>query len=140
MRLRLIAAGMLLTGCGTTIVPQEARAVRDFVVVSELERVDKVRHYYRQLHYTYVNDYFLFVSVGNRHYLIEFSSGCRALRTKNFTPTMVDQLKDPSYLHEGDTIRGCPVDKIYKSTAEQLVEIKQLSKEQATGAVVPEEG
>ncbi len=140
MRLRLIAAGVLLAGCGTTIVPQEARAVRDFVAVSELERVDNVRHYYRQLHYTYVNDYFLAVAVGSRHYLVEFRSSCRSLRTSKITATMVDQLKDPSYLHEGDTIRGCPVERIYKSTEEQLKEIKALSKEQATGAVVPEEG
>ena len=140
MGLRFIAAAVLLAGCGTAVVTHEARAVRDFVVVSKLERVDNIRHYYRQLYYIYVNDNFLAVAVGNRHYLVEFGSICRALRRKEFTASMVDHLKDPSYLREGDTIRGCPVDKIYKATAEQLLEIKALSKAQATGSVVPAEG
>lgn len=138
MSLRLIAAAVLLTGCGTTVVPQEARAVRDFVVVSDLERVTNIR-LYRQLHPSYVNDYFLTVSVGSRHYLVEFDSGCRALRRNVFTPSMVDHRQDASYLRRNDTIRGCPVDSIYKATAEQLKEIKELSKAQATGTVVPAE-
>lgn len=139
MCLRLIVAAVLLTGCGTTSIPQEVRAVRDFVVVSELERVDNIR-LFRQLHYTYVNDYFLAVSIGNRHYLVEFDSRCRALRSEIFTPAMVDSRFDSSYLRERDTIRGCPVDRIYAATAEQLKETKELSKSQATGAVVPAEG
>lgn len=140
MSWRLIAAAVLLTGCGTPILPQEAKAVRDFVVVSDLERVDNIRHYYRQLHYTYVNDYFLTVAISNRHYLVEFDSRCRALRREISTPSMVDHRHDPSYLRTRDTIRGCVVDRIYKATAEQLKEIKELSKGQATGAVVPAEG
>ena len=49
MSLRLIAAAVLLAGCGTAVVQQEVRAVRDFIVVSKLERVDNIRHYYRHL-------------------------------------------------------------------------------------------
>ena len=139
MSLRLIAAVVLLTGCGTMVVPQEVRAVRDFVVVSDLEQVDNIR-LYRQLHYTYVNEYFLTVSVGNRHYLVEFGSRCRALHSEVFTPAMVDHRFDPSYLRERDTIRGCPVNRIFEATAEQLKEVKALSKSQATGNVVPAEG
>jgi len=138
MSLRLIAAVVLLTGCGTMVVPQEALAVRDFVVVSELERVANIR-LYRQLRYTYVNDYFVTVSTGTRHYLVEFGPRCRALRSKTFTAAMVDHRYDPSYLREDDTIRGCSVDRIYKATAEQLEEIKDLSKSQATGTMVPAE-
>ena len=134
-----IAAAVLLTGCGTTVVSQEARAVRDFIVVSDLERVDIVR-LYRQLDYDYVNDYYLTVSTGSRHYLVEFRRRCRALRKKTFTAAMVDHRYDPSYLHAGDTIRGCPVERIYKATAEQLKEIKALSKLQVTGTIVPAEG
>ncbi|MCH7822321.1 MAG: hypothetical protein IIA07_09905 [Proteobacteria bacterium] len=139
MSLRLIAAAVLLTGCGTMVVTQEARAVRDFIVVSELERVDIIR-LHRQLYYTYVNDSFLTVSIGNRHYLVEFTSRCRALRSKTFTAAMVDHRYDPSYLRPHDTIRGCPIDRIYKATVEQLIEIKALSKAQATRAAVPAEG
>jgi len=140
MSLRLIAAAVLLTGCGTVVVTEEVRAVRDFVAVSDLERADNIRHYYRQLHYTYVNDYFLAVAVGSRHYLVEFGSSCQALRNKNFVPSMVDHVKTPSYLNKGDTIRGCPVKSIYTATADQLEEIKALSEAHATGMVVPAQG
>ena len=139
MSTRLIAFAVLLTGCGTTIIPQETQAVRDFVVVSELESVENIR-LYRQLYYTYVTDHFLAVSVGNRHYLVEFRTRCGALRSENFTPSMVDHRHDPSYLRTRDTIRGCPVDSIYKTTAEELKEVKILSKEQRTGNVVLAEG
>ena len=138
MSLRLIVVAVLLTGCGTPVVPQEARAVRDFVVVSELEQVDIIR-LYQQLHYTYVNDYFVTVSVRDRHYLVEFDSRCRAMTSGVFTPSMVDHRHDPSYLRTRDTIRGCPVDKIYKAEAEQLNEIIVLSDSEASGTDVPAE-
>ena len=52
---------------------------------------------------------------------------------------MVDHRYDPAYLHVGDTIRGCPVGGIFKATAAQLLEVKELSKSQASGAIVPPE-
>lgn len=137
MSLRLIAAAVLLTGCGTTVVPQEARSVRDFVVVTDLEQIDRIRLY--EMHYSYVNDYFVGASSGSGNYLVEFDSRCRALRSKTFTPAMVDSRFNSSYLSEGDTIRGCPVGGIYEATAEQLIEIKALSKAQANNTVVPAE-
>ena len=139
LRLRLITVAVLLTGCGTTSVPQEAQAVRDFVAVSGLDPVHYIRHY-RQLRYGFVNDYFVIVEVGNRHYLVEFGARCRALRSKTFTAAMVDHRYDPAYLKTGDTIRGCPVERMYKATDEQLIEIKGLSKSQATGTIIPAEG
>jgi len=138
MSWRLIAAAVLLMGCGSTGVPQEAQAVRDLVVVSALERVDTIR-LYRQLDYAYVNDFYLTVSIASRHYLVEFRRRCRALRKKTFTASMVDHRYDPSYLHAGDTIRGCPVERIYRATAEQLIEIKSLGKSQSTETAVPVE-
>ena len=138
MVLRLIAALLLLAGCSSTTVPQEARAVRDFVAVSELERVESIR-LYRPLRYGYVNDYFVIVIVGERHYLLEFTARCRALRAKTFTAAMVDHRYDPSFLHARDTIRGCPVGKIYKASPKQLVEAKELSKSVAAGQVLPED-
>jgi hypothetical protein len=124
MSLRLIAAAVLLTGCGTPVVPQEAQSVRDFVVVTDLQQIERIRLY--QLHYTYVNDYFVGASSGSGRYLVEFDSRCRALRSKDFTPAMVDSRFNSSYLSEGDTIRGCPIEGIYEATAEQLMEMKAL--------------
>ena len=138
MTWRLLAAAALLTGCVSTSIPQEAQAVRDYVVVSDLESVRFVR-LYRQLRYGYVNDYFVTVAAGKRHYLVEFASRCRALRSKDFIAAMVDHRYDPAYLHVGDTIKGCPVGTIFEATAEQLLEVKELSRSQASGAIVPPE-
>ena len=139
MTFRLTAVALLLAGCGATSVSHEAQAVHDFVAVTNLARVPNIR-LYRQLHYGYVNDYFVIVVAGNRHYLVEFTARCRALRRKGLTASMVDHRHDPAYLLEGDTIRGCPVDKIYKATAEQLIEVKGLGKSQATKTAIPTEG
>lgn len=136
MTWKLITAAFVLTGCASTTVPQEAQAVRDYTVVAELEQVEFIR-LYRQLRYGIVNDYFVIVEVGKRYYLVEFASRCRALRSKNFIAAMVDHRYDPAYLHVGDTIRGCPVGTIHKATPEQLIEVKELSKSQTSGAIVP---
>ena len=139
MRLPVAIVALLIAGCVTSPgVPQEVRAVSDFVDLTELERVDNIR-LYRQLHYTYVNDYFVTVSAGERHYLVEFQARCRALMARAFTASVVDYRYDPNYLRVRDTIRGCSVSRIYEATPEQLLEIKALSKSEATGAMVPKD-
>lgn len=52
--------------------------------------------------------------------------------------SMVDQRYDPSYIHEKDRIRGCPIGKIYEATPEELVEIKELSKSVAAAENLPQ--
>jgi hypothetical protein len=131
-------AALLLAACGATSTPREAEAVRDFVALSGLERIDAIRMY-RQLRYGYVNDYFVIVIAGQRHYLVEFTARCYSLRAKTFTTAMVDQRHDPSYLVEKDTIRGCPVGKIYEATPEQLIEVKNLSRSIRDQDIVPSE-
>lgn len=81
MRLILIAAAVLLTGCGAMSTTQDVEAVRDFVAVEKLEQINNIR-LYRQLRYGYVNDYFVIVNVMKRHYLVEFGMRCTALRSK----------------------------------------------------------
>ncbi|NIS89961.1 MAG: hypothetical protein GTN98_07750 [Woeseiaceae bacterium] len=51
---------------------------------------------------------------------------------------MVDQRYDPSYIHEKDRIRGCPIGKIYEATPEELIEIKELSKSVAAAENLPQ--
>lgn len=123
---RLIAACLALSGCAISATTLEAMAVRDYVEVADLEEIDIAR-LYRQLKFGYVNDNFVIVVAGSRHFLIEFEIRCRSLRSKTFTAAMVDHRFDPSYLRPRDTIKGCPVYRIYKATPEQLREIKELS-------------
>jgi Family of unknown function (DUF6491) len=131
MNLKLILLAALLTGCGTGAVRQEVRAIHDFITVSDLEQVDIIR-LYSQLNYSYVNDDFVTISVSDRHYLVEFSQRCWALSSNIFTTAMVDYRHDASYLRVGDTIRGCPIDKIFEATADQLKEIKALGRSEET--------
>lgn len=135
---RLFALVVILAGCASTSVPKEAQAVRDYVALAEFEQVSYVRMY-RQLRYFYVNDYFVSIGVGNRYYLLEFVARCRALRSETFTPSMVDFRKDANYLREMDTIRGCPVEKIYQATPEQLVEVRKISRANTDGTIVATE-
>lgn len=132
MRWMVIGAVLLLTACGATSITPHTQAVRDYVSVEGLERVPSVRMY-RQLRFGYVNDYFVIVAAGDRHYLVEFRARCRALTAKVFTAAMVDHRYDPSYLRVDDTIRGCQVGKIYEASDEQLIEVKGIGKPQAEG-------
>ena len=138
MRWILIAAAVLLTGCAGTTVPQETQAVRDFVVVADMEQIEAIR-LYRQLRYGYVNDHFVMVEAGTRYYLVEFAARCRALREKNMIAAMVDHRYDPAYVRVRDTIRGCPIGTIYKAPAEQLLEIKRIGKSSTKGTIPKEE-
>ena len=138
MRSLSLALVALVAGCVTPAIPQEVRAVNDFVALTELQTVENIR-LYRQLHYTYVNDFFITVAAGEPYYLVEFRSRCRALTARAFTASVVDYRYDPNYLRVQDTVRGCTISRIYEATPEQLVEIKALSKSEATGAVVPKE-
>ena len=138
MYLRLTASILLLAGCATAVEPTEVRAVRDFLALTDLRQVERIR-LYRQPMFTYVNDYFVTASVGERHYLVEFNGRCRALRARGLTVSTIDQRQDLSYLKVADTIRGCNIERIFRATVEELVEIKELSKSEASGAVVPTE-
>lgn len=133
---RLVAVALLLAGCATTLEPNEVRAVRDFVALADLEQVDHIR-LYRQPVFTYVNDYFITASVGDRHYLVEFGGRCRALRARGLSVSTIDHRKDLSYLKVPDTIRGCTTENFYQATVEQLIEIKEVSKSEQDGAVLP---
>jgi len=125
-KLLAVAALLPLAACGTTQDRQEVEAVRDFVATTELQQVDNIR-LFTQLHYTYVNDFYVTVPSRRGDFLVEFRSQCRALRRKDFTPEMVDYRHDPSILRtKFDTIRGCHIDKIYELTEEQRKEIEDL--------------
>ena len=136
MYLRLVLAAIVLAGCTTGLIPKEVRAVRDYVALAELNRVDRIR-LYKTLNYRYVNDYFVSVSIGNRHYLVEFDGNCRAIRSRGLNASVIDHRQSLNYIKVPDTIRGCPTDKIYELTEDQLLEIRSLSRSQATGELVP---
>ncbi len=129
---------MLLGACSTLFDAQEIEAVRDYVVANELKEVDKIR-LYRQLNYTYINDQYITVDARTGDFLIEFKRVCRDLSRTDFTPEMVDRRYDSSVLRAGfDTIRGCPIGKIYEVSKEQREELSDLGDAPGDEVYLPE--
>ena len=130
---------MLLGACSTLFDAQEIEAVRDYVVANELKEVDKIR-LYRQLNYTYINDQYITVDARTGDFLIEFKRVCRDLSRTDFTPEMVDRRYDSSVLRAGfDTIRGCPIGKIYEVSKEQREELSDLGDAPGDEVYLPED-
>lgn len=122
----VLVSAVLVAGCSATPAAPDNDAVRDFIEVAGFERTDQMRAIGR-FNYSYVNDYFVSVSTGSRHYLIEFRSRCMNLRRNALSVSMVDQRRDPTYLRASwDTIRGCPIEKIYSISEADLNEAKAL--------------
>ena len=116
--MRLTAAivlPLLLGACaGSHTAPPEPpgtelAAVRDFVIVSELPPLDKIR-LEEQIKYYYVNDHFVVVPTRRGNYLVEFRGACAELRAPRWTGDMVDHRASARLLYaDHDTIRGCRI-------------------------------
>lgn len=131
-----LAIAVLLTGCGSAPpVTPNVQAVHDFIAVSGFERTDQMR-VDRRFNFSYVNDYFVSVSEGSRFYLIEFRTRCMNLRQQISSPSMVDHRRDASYIRASwDTIRGCPIDKIYAISQAELEEAHAIQDSRLTSRV-----
>ena len=139
MKIYVSAIALLITACAAETDPREVEAVRDFVVANQLEEVGEAR-LFGQLHYTYVNDYFVLIPSRRGDYLAEFGRRCRALGSREFTADMVDVRRDPGRLRARfDTIRGCMITKMYSVTREQREEIKNLGDAPGDEIYLPEE-
>lgn len=124
------SASLFLIACASSKPPpppgRYVESVRDFVSVNELEEVDRIRHQ-EQTKYLYVNEYFVVMPAGRDHYLIEFRGRCDSLKRRNWTTDMIDIRVSARVLHaDYDTLRGCGIDRIYKLTESQLVELSTL--------------
>lgn len=118
---------LMLAGCSTSEVRPEVAAVRDLIALEQPPQVDQIR-LLNQLYYQYLNDYYVTVTQGRRLYLVEFSARCRALRRSEYTPSMVDTRRHAKQINaKWDTIRGCPIDRIFTLSAAQLEEIRELN-------------
>ncbi len=121
----LLVAAVSLAACSTAPEAPEApdvEAVRDFIAVAGFERTDQIRMS-RHLSYGYVNDYFASASEGDRHYLIEFRSRCLNMRQTAPSVSTIDHRRGSSYIRASlDTLRGCPIERIYSISQAELDE------------------
>jgi hypothetical protein len=132
------AAALMLGACALPFDEQEIEAVYDYIAANDLQEVDKLR-YYRQLHYRYINNFFVTVDTRTGNYLVEFKRECRALKQLEFTPEMVDKRDGSDTLRARfDTIRGCYIDKIYTITEAQSDAISDLGDAPGDEVFLPE--
>ena len=119
-----LLAGMTLhMGCAARQDPLVTEAVEDFVVVAELEELDKIR---TRLGYSwdYLSEEFIIVKTRDGEYLVRFRRKCREL---NQYPVQPDIRYDDSALRSRtDTIRGCHIGAIYAIEPGQADELRHL--------------
>jgi hypothetical protein len=133
---------LVLIACSGTVSKlgpgKETEAVRDFVVASELQEVNKIR-LTNQIKYQYVNDYFIVFPTSRGDYLIEFRGRCSELRNRIWTADMVDIRVSARLLYaDYDTLRGCSIARIYELPELQLEELKQLGDAPGNEIFIPQ--
>ena len=110
---------------GTAEIPPDARAIRDYVEVGELEGVDRVRTQGGDK-WSPVSDYYALYESRDGEFLLEFKRACREL-TDN-TRITPDRRYDHNLMRPGiDTLRGCRINKMYPLTSAQAQEIAALA-------------
>ena len=105
---------------------KELEAVRDFVVVGELEPFDKIQ-LREQIKYYYVNDHYVILPTKRGNYLVEFRGRCSELRRPRWSADMIDHRVSARLLYaDHDTIRGCRIDRFYGLPEQKLNELAAL--------------
>ena len=144
MRLHIAVLVLLaLSACSTTSTAhwpgKELEAVRDFVVVTELKQVKKIR-LYEQMKYLFVNDFYIVFQTSRGDYLIEFRGRCTELRRRFWTADMIDIRVSARMLYaDHDTIRGCVIGKIFELPEPQLEELRILGDAPGENQFIPQE-
>lgn len=114
---------LLLSACATTGQEERINAFRDFIEVSELPEVPFI-NVRRELKSENFNDRYVIVTVRDEHHLIEYTQRCQEdPMTGTVRP---DVRRDASRIYRTDTFRGCAIKKIYRISAEQADELREL--------------
>ena len=123
--LLLLLLGTVLSACaGTREPPPDVVAVEDFIEVTGLEELDRIRTD-RMSDFDELNPRYIVFSTRRRDYLIEFHRDCWELRdTFDIKP---DLRHDPNYIRpRADTIRGCLINRIFEVNEGQVEELKAM--------------
>ena len=126
-----VALSLLLGACAADVQRddgpgKELEAVRDFIVVSELEPLKKIR-LEDQIKYYYVNDHYVVLPTKRGNYLVEFRGRCTELRAARWSADMVDHRASARLLYaDHDSIRGCRINQFYGLPGTMLDELAAL--------------
>lgn len=127
-RTLLIVILAMLAACATQETAErrleEDQAIRDFIEVSGIAEVDKVRADGNDGWKTLSERFIIFANRRER-FLFEFARRCHELNDNTrITP---DVRSDPNVIRaKFDTLRGCRIHKIYALSAEQADELRQI--------------
>lgn len=118
------SACLLLAGCVSTPPPVDRAAVEDFIVVQHLERVDSLRTGGDSSSDVarHINDYHLRYKSRRKYYLVAFMHRC----PPQYGTVTTDVRIGNTLTARSDTIRGCRIDRIYRMSREQAVELQSL--------------
>ena len=115
----------LLAACAAEPDTRVDDAVADFIVVSELEELRRVRRW-PQPSYKQIKNRHIILKSHNDRYLVAFRRRCHELDQITIRP---DIRHEANVLRPGfDTIRGCIIDRIYAIDDAQAQELEQLGK------------
>lgn len=123
--LLLLLCGTVLTACAGSREPRpDVLAIEDFVEVSGLEEVDRIRSD-RSSGIEELNLRYIIYSTRRQDYLIEFSRDCWEIR--DTFDIQADHRQDPNYIRpRADTIRGCRIQRAYELNEGQVEELKSM--------------
>ena len=126
-----LLAGLLVLALGAPAAAQdpqrdEETTIEDYVEVSELESVSKIRTRDHDS-WSYLTDNYILYTSGKEKTLVQFRTTCRDLRRNQIRHA--DVRTDKNYMRTGhDTIRGCRIDAMYPVADHQAAEIESLVK------------
>ena len=131
MRRLIFPASLLLSACATTNeVPPELQAIEDFIAVSELPEVTRIRTDRRETYEELDTNRYVIFKTRRQYYLIEFRRNCWELREDFSTvnaQSMIDRrVDDNNFYPRSDTIRGCPTGRAYQLNEGQVEELRNL--------------
>jgi len=121
----LVIAALLVAACAASESEEERPdAIDDFIHVSELEGVRKMRTVDRVDHIV-LNDNYVIVETGRDQYLLAYMSPCREVYDRTRQP---DYRSDPRALWvDRDTYRGCRIKALYPITEAQVLELQEMA-------------
>ncbi len=123
--LLVVLLGIALTACAGSREPRpDILAVEDFIEVSGLEEVDRIRAD-RVSGFDELNLRYIIFETRRQDYLIEFNRDCWEIR--DTFDIRADRRQDPNYIRPRiDTIRGCLINRAFAINEGQVEELKTM--------------
>lgn len=118
----LSALAMFSSGCTSTPTLEDT-AVEDFIRISELESVDKIRTESRDS-WQVLNTRYIIYETRRGSYLVQFRRECYDI---DGNIVVADRRWESNVIRARfDTIRGCSIAAIYGLNEEQAIELEEL--------------